>query len=46
MEELRIKLINLINEKGLLNERTISVSQELDELIVSHYKNISEVYKN
>ena len=38
MEELRNKLIKLINEKGLLNERTILVSQELDKLIVNYYK--------
>lgn len=37
MEELRDELIKLINEKGLLNDRTIIVSQELDKLIVSHY---------
>lgn len=39
MEELREKLIKLINEKGTLNEMTILVSQELDKLIVSYYKN-------
>lgn len=38
MDELRYKLINLIDEKGLLNEKTISVSQELDNLIVYYYK--------
>ena len=38
MEYLRNKLIKLINEKGLLNETTILVSQKLDKLIVSHYK--------
>ncbi|AWK52196.1 sporulation protein Spo0E [Clostridium beijerinckii] len=38
MEELREKLIKLINEKGLLNEKTILVSQELDKLIVHYYK--------
>jgi hypothetical protein len=37
MEKLRDKLIKLINEKGLLNERTILVSQKLDNLIVSYY---------
>lgn len=39
MEELREKLIKLINEKGMLNEMTILVSQELDKLIVSYYRN-------
>lgn len=38
MEDLRNKLIQLINEKGMLNEKTILVSQELDKLIVSYYK--------
>jgi hypothetical protein len=38
MEELRNKLMKLINEKGLLNEKTISVSQELDKLIVYYYR--------
>ena len=38
MEDLRSKLIQLINEKGMLNEKTILVSQELDKLIVSYYK--------
>ena len=38
MEELRENLIKLINEKGLLNEKTILVSKELDKLIVSYYK--------
>ena len=37
MEELRDELIRLIDEKGLLNEKTILVSEELDKLIVSHY---------
>jgi hypothetical protein len=46
MEELRNKLIKLINEKGLLNERTLLVSQELDKLIVSHYKINSPIYNN
>jgi len=46
MEELRDELIKLINEKGLLNERTILVSQELDKLIVDHYKNIYKTYMN
>ena len=46
MEELRNKLIKLINEKGLLNERTLLVSQELDKLIVSHYKINSPVYND
>lgn len=43
MEELREKLIKLINEKGPLNERTIFVSQELDKLIVQHYKSNSNL---
>jgi len=43
MEELRNKLIKLINEKGLLNERTILVSQELDKLIVNYYKSNSNL---
>ncbi|MDR3595451.1 aspartyl-phosphate phosphatase Spo0E family protein [Clostridium sp.] len=38
MEEMRDKLIQLINEKGMLNEETISVSQELDKLIVYYYR--------
>lgn len=38
MEEMRNKLIKLINENGLLNEKTISISQELDKLIVYYYK--------
>jgi hypothetical protein len=38
MEELRDKLIKLIHEKGILNEETVSVSQELDKIIVSYYK--------
>lgn len=46
MEELRSKLIKLIDEKGLLNEITILVSQELDKLIVSYYKNIFKINKN
>jgi len=46
MEELRSKLIKLINEKGLLNERTILLSQELDKLIVSYYKINSPIYNN
>ena len=46
MEELRSKLIKLINEKGLLNERTLLVSKELDKLIVSHYKINSPIYNN
>jgi hypothetical protein len=40
MEELRNKLMKLINEKGMLNEKTILVSQELDKLIVSYYKKL------
>lgn len=43
MEELRERLIKLINEKGLLNERTILASQELDKLIVYYYKNNSNL---
>jgi len=46
MEELRSKLIKLINEKGVLNEKTILVSQQLDKLIVSYYKNNYQIYKN
>ncbi|MCJ7689159.1 MAG: aspartyl-phosphate phosphatase Spo0E family protein [Clostridiaceae bacterium] len=38
MEELRDKLNKLICEKGLMNEKTISASKELDKLIVSHYE--------
>ena len=40
MGELRNKLMELINKKGMLNEKTILVSQELDELIVSYYKKL------
>jgi hypothetical protein len=43
MEEVREKLIKLINEKGPLNERTILVSQELDKLIVQYYKSNSNL---
>ena len=46
MEELRLELIKLINEKGPLNEITLLVSQELDKLIVSYYKINSPTYKN
>ena len=46
MEELRDELIKLINEKGLLNERTILVSQELDKLIVAYYKDNYPIHKN
>jgi hypothetical protein len=46
MEELRSKLIKLINEKGVLNEKTILVSQELDKLIVFYYKTNGQIYKN
>lgn len=46
MEELRNELIKLINEKGLLNERTILVSQKLDKLIADYYKNINKIYMN
>ena len=45
MEELRDRLIKLINEKGLLNKNTLLVSQELDKLIVLHYKIISKKKK-
>ena len=38
MEEPRAKLIKLIDEKGILNEETVSISQELDKLIVFYYK--------
>lgn len=38
MEELRRKLNELIDEKGLLNEKTILLSQELDKLIAYYYK--------
>jgi len=40
MEKTRGKLIKLINEKGLLDKKTILVSQELDKLIFSYYKNM------
>jgi hypothetical protein len=40
MEELRRKLINLIEIKGVLSEEVIKVSTELDELIVKHYEEI------
>lgn len=43
MEELREKLIKLITEKGLLDKRTILVSQELDKLIVHYYKSNSNL---
>ncbi|WP_160684375.1 aspartyl-phosphate phosphatase Spo0E family protein [Clostridium sp. C2-6-12] len=46
MEEIREELIKLINEKGLLHESTILVSQELDKLIVAHYESKEKVYKN
>ena len=46
MEKTREKLNKLINEKGLLSEKTILVSQELDKLIASYYKNILKTYKN
>ena len=46
MEELRTVLIKLIDEEGLLNERTLLASQELDELIVSHYKINYNTYNN
>jgi len=42
MEELRNKLYQLITEKGLLNEATILVSQELDKLILSNYELLDE----
>ncbi|HEY5563185.1 MAG TPA: aspartyl-phosphate phosphatase Spo0E family protein [Clostridiaceae bacterium] len=38
MEELRDKLINLINKEGLLSERVIELSQELDKIIIEYYK--------
>jgi len=38
VEEIRCKLNKLIAEKGLLNEIIILVSQQLDKLIISHYK--------
>lgn len=44
MEELRDKLNKLINEKGILHEETILVSQELDKFIVSYYKSNSIIY--
>ena len=42
MEDLRNKLYQLITEKGLLNEATILVSQELDKLILSNYELLDE----
>lgn len=44
MEELRAKLIKLIDEKGILNQETILVSQELDKLIVSYYKSNFQIH--
>ena len=38
MEELRDKLINLINKEGLSSERVLELSQELDKLIIKYYK--------
>jgi hypothetical protein len=38
MEELRKKLVKLINEEGPLSKRVLKVSQELDKLIVEYYK--------
>ena len=38
MEELRDKLANMINEEGPLSESVLKVSEELDALIVAHYK--------
>ena len=46
MEELRDELIKLINEKGLLHESTILVSQQLDKLIVAYYETKHKIHKN
>lgn len=46
MEELREKLIIMVDEKGLLHEEIIQVSQELDKFIVAYYKSDSKQYKN
>lgn len=40
MEELREKLINLIEIKGISSEEVIKVSTELDELILKYYQRI------
>lgn len=40
MEELREKLMNLIEIKGISSEEVIKVSTELDELIIKHYQRI------
>lgn len=46
MEELRDELNRLIDEEGMLNEKTILVSQELDKLIISYYESASKTYNN
>jgi len=44
MGKLRSKLIKFINEKPLLHERKILVSQELDKVIVYYYKSNPQRY--
>ena len=39
MEDLRSKLIYLIELKGISSEEVIKVSRDLDKLIVKHYQN-------
>jgi len=46
MGKLRSKLIKLINEKPLLHEIKILVSQELDKFIVYYYKSNPKRYNN
>lgn len=46
MGKLRGKLIKLINEKPLLHEIKILVSQELDKFIVYYYKSNPKRYNN
>jgi hypothetical protein len=38
MEELRRKLIDLIEIKGISSKETIKASEELDKLIVEYHK--------
>ena len=38
MEELREKLINLIDIKGISSEEVIKISTDLDKLIIKYYQ--------
>ncbi|MFE7064470.1 Spo0E family sporulation regulatory protein-aspartic acid phosphatase [Sutcliffiella sp. NPDC057660] len=45
LENKRLELLDAVKKLGLSNERTLQISQELDELIVYVQKETKGVYK-